>query len=152
MGIFLFKREAVVLGSGWNRLLHRGCITIETHSIRAEDLVAITHQIPIPEEDWKRVDIKHFTMELYPVAKEKVRARIVANINPNCWFLPSKFYKFIAKTAADFLINKLYSLSKSAQDQEWGERIRQNPEFYSWIKTIVSAYFSWKDLSDTFST
>lgn len=147
MGIFLFKREAVVLGSGWNRLLHRGCITIETRSISSEDMVVLAHQIPIPEEDWKRVDIKHFTMELYPIEKEKVRAKIVANVNPNCWFLPSKFYKFIAKTAADFLINKLYTLSRSARKEEWGEKIQENPEFYSWISKIVASFFSCRDFS-----
>lgn len=120
MGIFLFKREAVVIGSGWNRLLHRGCITIQTHSIKADDLVVLMNKIPIPKEEWTRVDIKNFTMELYPVEEEKVRARIVVNIDPNCWFLPSKFYKLIAKTAADFLINKLYKLSKNAHKEEWG--------------------------------
>ena len=110
-------------------------------------MVVLAHQIPIPEEDWKRVDIKHFTMELYPIEKEKVRAKIVANVNPNCWFLPSKFYKFIAKTAADFLINKLYTLSRSARKEEWGEKIQENPEFYSWISKIVASYFSWRDFS-----
>ena len=100
--------------------------------------MAVLHQIPIPAEDWKRVDIKNFTMELYPRGKETVGARIVANVNPNCWFLPSKFYKYIAKTAADFLINKLYTLSKSAQEGEWGKRIKENPEFYSWIRRIFS--------------
>jgi len=33
VGKFLFKRKAVVIGNGWNRLVHRGSIAIETHSI-----------------------------------------------------------------------------------------------------------------------
>lgn len=104
------------------------------------------YQIPIEEEDWKRVDIRYFTMELYPLSNDTVNCKMVANIDPNCWYLPSAFYKFIAKTSADFLINKIYKLSKEAHQGEWGQKINDNPEFYTWVRKIVFSYLSWLEL------
>ena len=90
-------------GSGWNRLIHRNCLTIETNSIKLQDLLVKKYNIPIPEKDWKRIDVRYFTLELEPLGKEKIRLRSVMNFDPNCWFLPGAFYKFVSKTCADFL-------------------------------------------------
>jgi hypothetical protein len=65
--------------------------------------------------------------------------------------LPSAFYKFVAKTAADFLFQKIYKLSKTANEKEWGKKIVENPEFYTWIRKIVFGYLSWIEL-DGFQT
>lgn len=36
VGKFFFKRQGDLIGYGWNRLIHRDCITIETTSIEVK--------------------------------------------------------------------------------------------------------------------
>lgn len=66
--------------------------------------------------------------------------RCICNFDPNAWYIPKAFYKFIAKQAADFLFKKIFKLSKTAHLKSWGEKMKSNEEFYSWLRAIVVNY------------
>ena len=61
-------------------------------------------------------------------------------MNLNSWMIPKAFYKYIAKIISDLLFKKLYSLTAKVQGGPWGEKMKENAEFYDWVKIQVSNY------------
>lgn len=72
--------------------------------------------------------------------------KCVANFDPKAWYIPKAFYKFIAKQAADFLFKKIFKLSKTAHEKEWGDKMRDNEEFYSWLRGLVLNYKAYHEM------
>ena len=61
-----FSREMCVIAYAWDRLLHKGNVTIECKSIHPTDQEVLVNNIVVPKEGSTRIDITMMTFEMYP--------------------------------------------------------------------------------------
>lgn len=87
-----------------------------------------------------------FNVEYYPKKGELTTLKSIINFDPNAWYLPKAFYRLVAKEVARGFFKQIYKLSKNAHNEAWGERMRQNEEFYDWLRQIVFNYKAYYEL------
>lgn len=144
-----FSREMCVIAYAWDRLLHRGNITIECKSIHPGDQEVLVNKIDVPKESSTRIEISMMTFELYPRLDRWVDMVLLTNADPKLWFAPSVLINFIFKQVVGKFIDKILKFSETVHEKEWGKRMEQNKDFYEWLKTFGASYLETLAAKDT---
>lgn len=63
------KREVKIAGFGFNRFIHRGCLTLDILGFDEDDQIRKRYNLDYPKDEYTKVDIKKFVIELYPKRK-----------------------------------------------------------------------------------
>lgn len=104
------------------------------------------HGVKLEDNDWTEISIKVFSVEFYPGMGDDMSLKAIIHFDPNTWFLPRAFYKFVARQVADIFFKKLFRLSKNAHNESWGEKMKDNEHFYDWLREIVNGYKGYLEL------
>ena len=135
-----FSREMCVIAYAWDRLLHKGNVTIECKSIHPTDQEVLVNNIVVPKEGSTRIDITMMTFEMYPKKDRWVDMIMLTNADPKLWFAPSMLINFIFKQVVGKFIDKILKFSENVHEKEWGQRMQQKKDFYDWLKLVVGSY------------
>lgn len=94
------------------------------------------------------------TFEIYPKQDSYVEIVALVNANPKIWFAPNMLINYIFKQVDQcyqvigYFIDKILKFSQTVHEKEWGQRMAQRPEFYEFLKNLVSNYLNALSLED----
>lgn len=92
-----FCRETCLIAFAWDRLIHKGNITIECKSLHQEDPEAIFNNIQVPKAESTRIEVHMMTFEMYPRPENEIDMVILVNADPKVWFAPAMLINYIFK-------------------------------------------------------
>lgn len=94
----------------------------------------------IPKADSTRVEIHMMTFEIHPKQDSYVEIVALVNADPKIWFAPNMLINYIFKQVIGYFIDKILKFSETVHEKEWGQRMKQKPEFYDFLTTLVANY------------
>ena len=97
----LFSRELSIIAHAWDRLLHRGAITIDCKSMHETDPDVKNLGFVTPKNKSTRVEVHSMNVQLFPKAGKIVDMVILMHCDPKIWFAPSVLINFIFKSVGD---------------------------------------------------
>lgn len=137
----ILKREVIMVGFGWDRLFHKGCVLIDAYSVQENEQTLKLQEVAHPVKyNCTSADVNISFIEIYPTGVNDIRIRMLCRVNPNLMFIPSMLLNFGFKQILGFLLNHLKKQTKDAPSGEWKDRMNDNKEFYDWMKNKVDRY------------
>ncbi len=97
LAALFFSREMCMIAFAWDRLLHRGNITIECKSLHPNDPEVVFNKIELPKESSTRMEIHMLAFEMYPKQDKWVEMIMLTNSDPKIWFAPTVLINFVFK-------------------------------------------------------
>jgi len=134
-------REWYMVGAGFDRLEANGSILVIAKDIHHDKDFQEKHGLDVPvKPKVTRMEMEYMGMEVIPIARNKVRVKIVQKMDPKIKYLPTSVLNWMAKKTGQQLLERLLKKATHLKGSIWEKKIQENREFYGFLEKKVESF------------
>lgn len=126
-----------------------GCNAVEVEGV--EGVIISVQSIPEQLDDWwgysvppaekyVRENLRGMSFVMKPTVDGETELTIIANLDKQVAFIPKSIMNWLIKDMIKGLYKNMVKLSLKFDRTEFAKRVKQNPDFYDWVKDTIEKH------------
>jgi len=90
-----------------------------------------------------RLNMKYLGFEITPISYDRLKVRVVANVDPRMTFIPSWLLNWVVRKLAMGLFEKIITVARNLKGSEFEKHVNDplKADFYKWLQSKLNEYF-----------